>query len=183
MKFHLAQINIGRLVAPIDDPKIAEFVTQLDAINAIADGAGICVAPEDRIGECDGCDVQRRSIRDREYVRMGIGGIATGLCLQIGACESYAGPGEVVREDGEAALLFVVGARGTHLDRCRRSREAGTLSSAWRDAVFLLVFSAISTAGGRKHSCLRNTRKREKKYTHASIRQLMDIYDKVQPHA
>jgi uncharacterized protein DUF3291 len=39
MKCHLAQINIGRLVAPIDDPKIAEFVAQLDAINAIADGA------------------------------------------------------------------------------------------------------------------------------------------------
>jgi Domain of unknown function (DUF3291) len=39
MKFHLAQINIGRLAAPIDDPKIAEFVSQLDAINAIADDA------------------------------------------------------------------------------------------------------------------------------------------------
>jgi hypothetical protein len=36
---HLAQINIGRLVAPIDDPKIAEFVAQLDAINALADAA------------------------------------------------------------------------------------------------------------------------------------------------
>jgi hypothetical protein len=37
MKFHLAQINIGRLVAPIDDPKIAEFVAQLEPINALAD--------------------------------------------------------------------------------------------------------------------------------------------------
>jgi hypothetical protein len=36
---HLAQINIGRLVAPIDDPKIAEFVAQLHAINALADAA------------------------------------------------------------------------------------------------------------------------------------------------
>jgi len=36
---HLAQINIGRLVAPIDDPKTAEFVAQLDAINALADAA------------------------------------------------------------------------------------------------------------------------------------------------
>ena len=39
MDHHLAQINIGRLVAPIDDPQIAEFVTQLDAINALADTA------------------------------------------------------------------------------------------------------------------------------------------------
>ena len=39
MTYHLAQINIGRLIAPIDDPKIAEFVAQLDPINALADKA------------------------------------------------------------------------------------------------------------------------------------------------
>lgn len=33
----LAQINVGRLVAPIDDPKIAQFVAQLDTINSLAD--------------------------------------------------------------------------------------------------------------------------------------------------
>jgi heme-degrading monooxygenase HmoA len=37
--FHLAQINIGRLVAPIDDPKIAEFVAQLDTINQLAESS------------------------------------------------------------------------------------------------------------------------------------------------
>ena len=39
MAYQLAQINIGRLVAPIDDPKIAEFVAQLDPVNALADRA------------------------------------------------------------------------------------------------------------------------------------------------
>jgi len=39
MRYHLAQINIGRLVAPIDDPRVAEFVAQLAPINALADGA------------------------------------------------------------------------------------------------------------------------------------------------
>jgi len=39
MTYHLAQINIGRLIAPVDDPKIAEFVAQLDPINALADKA------------------------------------------------------------------------------------------------------------------------------------------------
>jgi len=38
-EYHLAQINIGRLIAPIDDPKIAEFVAQLEPINALADRA------------------------------------------------------------------------------------------------------------------------------------------------
>jgi hypothetical protein len=37
--YQLAQINIARLLAPIDDPKIAEFVGQLDAVNALADKA------------------------------------------------------------------------------------------------------------------------------------------------
>src|ERR1700688_2188859 len=39
MPHQLAQINIGRLVAPVDDPKIADFVAQLDTINALAEAA------------------------------------------------------------------------------------------------------------------------------------------------
>jgi uncharacterized protein DUF3291 len=39
MTHQLAQINIARLIAPIDDPRIAEFVAQLEPINALADQA------------------------------------------------------------------------------------------------------------------------------------------------
>ena len=39
MTYHLAQINIARLLAPIDDPQIADFVANLDRINAVADAA------------------------------------------------------------------------------------------------------------------------------------------------
>jgi hypothetical protein len=39
MDYYLAQINIGRLVAPIDDPQIAGFVAGLEPINALADRA------------------------------------------------------------------------------------------------------------------------------------------------
>ena len=35
--FELAEINIARLVAPLDDPRIAEFVAELASINALAD--------------------------------------------------------------------------------------------------------------------------------------------------
>ena len=35
--YHLAQVNIGRIVAPIDSPKMAGFVSQLQPINALAD--------------------------------------------------------------------------------------------------------------------------------------------------
>ena len=34
---HLAQLNVGRLRAPTDDPLVAEFMAALDPINALAD--------------------------------------------------------------------------------------------------------------------------------------------------
>lgn len=36
---HLAQLNIGRVKAPVEDPLMAGFVGQLDELNALADGA------------------------------------------------------------------------------------------------------------------------------------------------
>ncbi|HEX8837895.1 MAG TPA: DUF3291 domain-containing protein [Candidatus Acidoferrum sp.] len=37
MYYDLAQIDIARLVAPLDDPKISEFVAQLEPSNALPD--------------------------------------------------------------------------------------------------------------------------------------------------
>lgn len=37
--YHLAQINIARMLAPIDDPLMAKFVVQLAPVNALADGS------------------------------------------------------------------------------------------------------------------------------------------------
>lgn len=37
--WHLAQVNIGRLQAPIDHPEIAEFKAALDTINALAEAS------------------------------------------------------------------------------------------------------------------------------------------------
>ena len=33
--FHLAELNVGRLVAPTDDPRVAEFMNALDKINGM----------------------------------------------------------------------------------------------------------------------------------------------------
>ena len=35
--YHLARVNIGRVKAPLDDPRMAGFVNRLDEINALAD--------------------------------------------------------------------------------------------------------------------------------------------------
>jgi hypothetical protein len=34
---HIAEVNVGRLLAPVDHPRMAEFVNALDRINAVAD--------------------------------------------------------------------------------------------------------------------------------------------------
>lgn len=36
---HLAQINVGRLLHPLDDPRMAGFVDNLDQINALAEAS------------------------------------------------------------------------------------------------------------------------------------------------
>lgn len=37
--YHIAQVNIARMLAPLDDPIMADFVNNLDRINAAADTA------------------------------------------------------------------------------------------------------------------------------------------------
>ena len=37
MSYHIAQINVGRVKAPLDDGRMAGFVNRLDELNALAD--------------------------------------------------------------------------------------------------------------------------------------------------
>jgi uncharacterized protein DUF3291 len=37
--YHLAQLNVGRILAPLDSAQLAGFVARLDEINALADAA------------------------------------------------------------------------------------------------------------------------------------------------
>jgi len=37
--FHLAQLNIATLLAPLDDPRLGEFVANLDRINELAESS------------------------------------------------------------------------------------------------------------------------------------------------
>ena len=38
-RYDLAQLNVGRLVAPTDDPEVAGFMDELDRTNALADAS------------------------------------------------------------------------------------------------------------------------------------------------
>jgi len=39
MKFHLAQLNVGAILAPLDSPVMADFASNLDKINALAEAS------------------------------------------------------------------------------------------------------------------------------------------------
>ena len=39
MSYHLAQLNVGRLVAPLGDAEVAEFESALDAMNMLAEAS------------------------------------------------------------------------------------------------------------------------------------------------
>jgi hypothetical protein len=39
VEFHIAQINIARVLAPIDDPRMEDFVAQLPPVNALAEAS------------------------------------------------------------------------------------------------------------------------------------------------
>jgi hypothetical protein len=48
---HLAQLNIGRLVAPTDDPRVAEFMAALDRVNGLGKRMPGCVWMMEGSGE------------------------------------------------------------------------------------------------------------------------------------
>jgi hypothetical protein len=56
--WHLAQVNIGRLRAPIDHPDTAEFKAALDAINALAEASpGFVWRLQDEAGNATSIEV------------------------------------------------------------------------------------------------------------------------------
>jgi hypothetical protein len=39
MKWHLAQVNVGRFIKPVEDPANADFINALDHVNALAEAS------------------------------------------------------------------------------------------------------------------------------------------------
>ena len=51
----LAQLNVARLVAPIDSPRLQDFVANLDPVNALAEGSpGFVWRLQDETGDATG---------------------------------------------------------------------------------------------------------------------------------
>ena len=146
MNFHLAQINIGRLIAPIDDPRIAGFVSQLDPLNALADAAPGYIG---RLQSASGnaTDIPYSGEDPSLMVNMSVWESVEALRDFVYASKHL----EVFRERakwfekmGQADLLSLVGACGPHPNRAGRPRAPGALPEIRSDALFVLVFEIIS---------------------------------------
>ena len=68
-EFELAQLNIARLLAPIDSPELADFVDNLDRINALAEAApGFVWRLQDEAGDATAI----RPFGDEHIVNMSV---------------------------------------------------------------------------------------------------------------
>lgn len=101
MDYVLAQVNIGRLLAPLDSPQIAGFVAALDPVNAVADTAPGFIW---RLQTQDGNATALRAFEDDAE---GAGG---GILVNMSVWESV-----------EALGAYVYGA--AHVAVLRRRRE------------------------------------------------------------
>ena len=92
----LAQVNIGRLVAPIESPLIADFVAALDEVNAVADAAPGFVW---RLQTEDG---DATAVRGFEQDAVGAGG---GVVINMSVWESVAALAAYAYGDAHIAVL------------------------------------------------------------------------------
>jgi hypothetical protein len=67
--YQLAQMNIARLLAPLDSPQLADFVANLDRINALAEGSPGFVW---RLQTDDGDATSLRPLGDDTIVNMSV---------------------------------------------------------------------------------------------------------------
>src|SRR5881628_3830567 len=112
--YHLAQLNIGRIVAPLESPQLAGFVARLEEINALADGAPGFVW---RFQTEDGnASALRRRAHAGQLLRLGVGGSPAHVRLPHSARRGYAIPAGVVRAAGSAVHRAVVGPCGASSD-------------------------------------------------------------------
>jgi heme-degrading monooxygenase HmoA len=57
-EWHLAQYNVAKLVAPLDDPRVADFVASLQRVNTLGDHApGFVWRPQSATGDSTGVRV------------------------------------------------------------------------------------------------------------------------------
>ena len=147
---HLAQVNVARLAAPLDSPQLADFVANLEPVNAIADASpGFVWRLQTESG-----DATALRIFDDDWIIVNMSVWASleelrELRLPFAARRRLATQAGMVRADGRSACGAVVD-RGRHapdVGRCPRTIDDAPRRGA--DAAGVHAEGAVSgyTAG------------------------------------
>ncbi len=125
-EFHIAQINIARMLAPITDPVMQDFVAQLLPINALADESpGFVWRLQSESGDATSIKVYEDDM----------------IIINLTVWESIDALREFAYKSAHSGVLTSTQYRG-------RQRTAGLLASAWRFNLCVLVQECISCACG-----------------------------------
>jgi hypothetical protein len=122
VEYHLAQVNIARLRAPIDSPVLADFVAELDPVNAVADAAPGFIW---RLQTADG---NATSVRAFEWDQAGSAGVIVNMSVWASV---------------EALAAFVYS--GPHVAVLRRRREWFELMGEAYSALWWVPAGALPT--------------------------------------
>jgi hypothetical protein len=113
--FHLAQVNVAKLRAPLDHPDMADFVAQIRDINAIADADPGFIWRLRAEGADDATDIRAF---DDEFVpdyphRLAIARSTIQLCLSRRSCQNHARSPPLVCQNESANSSVVVDSHRT----------------------------------------------------------------------
>ena len=145
--YHLAQVNVAQLAAPLDSPQLADFVAALDPINALADDAPGFVW---RLQTEDGDATAIRAFPDdRIIVNLSVWGSVEALADFVYRSD-HAGVMRRRREWFEPMAVYVTlwwVAGGSRPDGRRGEGAARAPGGARADAVRVHVPRAVRVAG------------------------------------
>ena len=124
---HLAQLNVGHIRYPTDDPRMAEFMGALDSRQRAGRAEpGLRVAAQGRQQQCHQHPGQRRPDFPRQHERVGDARAARALRVEHGAQAHLPEEGQLVRADADAAFRDVVDRGWPSCRRLQRPWRAST---------------------------------------------------------
>lgn len=108
--YELAQLNVAIMKEPLESPGMADFVANLERINALADASPGFVW---RLETEEGDATALRPLGESMLVNMSVWqdhGVARALRLQVDACRDHAPPQGVVPADARSISRALVDA-------------------------------------------------------------------------
>jgi hypothetical protein len=125
VRYHLAQVNVSRLLAPLESPLLADFVAALDEVNAEADGSpGFVWRLQTEDGNATAVRAFGWDARDSHGVIVNL----------------------TVWQDVEALAAYVLG--GRHLEVMRRRRTWLQRAAEATTALWWLPAGTVPTTDG-----------------------------------